>query len=76
MSQVKSPTGAKQIGSATPPGADPQAERESQCETISKPGGFKNDPDDPTNPNEVIERSRRTLRQGPLSETAPKKGTL
>jgi hypothetical protein len=37
--------------------------RESQEETVSKPGGFKNDPDDPTNPNEAIERSRRGLRQ-------------
>lgn len=51
-------------GSATPPGPDPKALRESQEETVSKPGGFKNDPDDPTNPNEAIERSRRGLRQG------------
>jgi hypothetical protein len=49
-------------GSATPPGPDPKAERERQEETVSKPGGFKNDPDDPTNPNEAIERSRRSLR--------------
>ena len=50
-------------GSATPPGPDPKAEREKQAETVSKPGGFKNDPDDPTNPNEAIERSRRALRE-------------
>jgi hypothetical protein len=29
---------------------------------VSKPDGFKNDPDDPTNPNEAIERQRRKLR--------------
>lgn len=54
---------AKRRGSATPPGPDPKALRESQEETVSKPGGFKNDPDDPTNPNEAIERSRKALRQ-------------
>jgi hypothetical protein len=53
----------KSKGSATPPGSDPKAVRESQADTVSKPGGFKNDPDDPTNPNEAIERSRRALRQ-------------
>lgn len=30
--------------------------------TVSKPGGFKNDPDDAKNPNEAIERHRRKLR--------------
>jgi hypothetical protein len=39
-----------------------QAIEESQQESVSKPGGFKNDPDDPTNPNEAIERSRRAVR--------------
>jgi hypothetical protein len=53
----------KPKGSATPPGPDPKAEREKQAETVSQPGGFKNDPDDPTNPNEAIERSRRQLRE-------------
>jgi hypothetical protein len=33
-----------------------QAEEESEAETVSKPGGFGNDPDDPSNPNEVRER--------------------
>lgn len=33
-----------------------QAEEESTEPSASKPGGFKNDPDDPTNPNEVRER--------------------
>lgn len=51
-------------GSAAPPGPDPKAERERNCETISdaNPGGFNNDPNDPTSPNEAVERSRRTLR--------------
>jgi hypothetical protein len=35
---------------------------ESAKPTVSKPGGFKNDPDDPTNPNEAIERSRRRVK--------------
>jgi hypothetical protein len=38
-----------------------KAIEESREETISKPGGFANDPDDPTNPNEAIERHRRKL---------------
>jgi hypothetical protein len=29
---------------------------------VSKPGGFKNDPDDAKNPNEAIERHRRKVR--------------
>jgi hypothetical protein len=61
-------------GSATPPGPDPKAARERDCETVSRPGGFKNDPDDPTSPNEAIERSRRTLRPKPLPETPPPTG--
>ena len=40
-----------------------QAEEESQAESVSKPGGFKNDPDDPTNPNEVRERHLKKLRR-------------
>jgi hypothetical protein len=36
---------------------------ESRETTASKAGGFKNDPDDPTNPNEAIERHRRKLRR-------------
>jgi hypothetical protein len=43
-------------------GDEKEAAAESQEETVSKPGGFENDPDDPTNPNEAIERSRRKLR--------------
>ncbi len=62
-------------GSATPPGPDSKADRERERETISNstPGDFKNDPDDPTNPNEAIERSRRTLRR-PQEEPPPKRG--
>jgi len=55
-------------GSATPPGPDPKAARERARETISRPGGFQNDPDDPTSPNEAIERSRKALRPSPLPE--------
>jgi hypothetical protein len=39
-----------------------EAIEENEQPTISKPGGFENDPDDPTNPNEAIERHRRKLR--------------
>lgn len=39
-----------------------KAVEESQKPTASKPGGFENDPDDPTNPNEAIERTRKKLR--------------
>jgi hypothetical protein len=68
-----SSTGPTRKGSATPPGPDPKAARERECETVtqSTPGGFKNDPDDPTNPNEAIERSRRTLRR-PAPQTPPR----
>ena len=55
-------------GSAAAPPPDPKVAHEQQCDTVSSehPGAFKNDPDDPTNPNEVIERSRRQLRPSPL----------
>jgi hypothetical protein len=45
-----------------PDKSEQQAVEESQKPTVSRPGGFKNDPDDPTNPNEAIERHRRKLR--------------
>ncbi len=38
-----------------------KAEEESEAPTFSRPGGFKNQPDDPTNPNEARERVRRKL---------------
>jgi hypothetical protein len=40
-----------------------KALEESKKPTASRPGGFKNDPDDPTNPNEAIERQRRQVRR-------------
>jgi hypothetical protein len=39
-----------------------QVEEERQADSVSTPGGFKNDPDDPTNPNEVRERHLKKLR--------------
>lgn len=41
---------------------DAKAEKEQHEETVSQPGGFKNDPDDATNPNEAIERHRQKVR--------------
>jgi len=38
-----------------------QAEEEDKAETVSKPGGFPNDPDDPKNPNEVRERHLKKI---------------
>ena len=40
-----------------------QAEEESKAQPASKPGGFKNDPDDPTNPNEVRERTLKKIKR-------------
>jgi hypothetical protein len=40
-----------------------QADEEKGADTVSKPGGFKNDPDDPTNPNEVRERHSKKIRR-------------
>ncbi len=57
--------GAKPAG-RDPKALDPKAVKEQGRETVSRPGGFQNDPDDPTNPNEAIERSRQTLRPNPL----------
>jgi hypothetical protein len=39
-----------------------QAEEERKALTVSKPGGFRDDQDDCTNPNEVRERYLRKLR--------------
>jgi hypothetical protein len=39
-----------------------QAEEENQEETASKPGGFRNDPEDPKNPNEVRERHLKKIK--------------
>lgn len=39
-----------------------KAAKERSEGAVSQPGGFDNDPDDATNPNEAIERHRRKLR--------------
>jgi len=39
-----------------------QAEEESKQEPATKPGGFQNDPNDPTNPNEVRERHLKKVK--------------
>jgi hypothetical protein len=46
-----------------------QAEEERKAQTLSRPGGFRNDPDDPTNPNEVRERYLIKLREMTLRLT-------
>lgn len=40
-----------------------QAEEESKAAPLSKPGGFQNDPKDPTNPNEVRERQLKKIKR-------------
>jgi hypothetical protein len=40
-----------------------KAEEESKAPPASKPGGFNNDPDDPTNPNEARERTLKKIRR-------------
>jgi hypothetical protein len=40
-----------------------QAQEESKSDTVSKTNKFTNDPDDPTNPNEVREGHLRKLRR-------------
>jgi hypothetical protein len=40
-----------------------KAEEESKASPASKPGGFNNDPDDPTNPNEARERTLKKIRR-------------
>ena len=40
-----------------------QADEEAAAETVSKPGGFDNDPNDSTNPNEVRERHLKKIKQ-------------
>ena len=73
MADPTSPNNPSPKGSATPPPPDPKAVHERGLETVSdsKPGGFKNDPNDPTSPNEAIERSRRTLRRPLPAEPEP-----
>jgi hypothetical protein len=73
MANPTSPNHPPRKGSATPLPPDPKAIHEQGFETVSdsKPGGFKNDPNDPTSPNEAIERSRQSLRRPSHVEPAP-----
>jgi hypothetical protein len=41
---------------------DRQAEEENLTDSASRPGGFKNDPADPKNPNEVRERHLKKIK--------------
>jgi hypothetical protein len=66
MPNSTSSPGPANKGSVKPPAPDPKAVNERSSDTVSRPGGYENDPDDPTNPNEAIERSRQTLRPSPL----------
>jgi hypothetical protein len=66
MPSPTSSEGPQHMEKAKPAERDSKAAEEQACETVSRPGGFKNDPDDPTSPNEAIERSRQTLRPNPL----------
>jgi hypothetical protein len=56
------PPSEHEKGHKHPHEKEKQAIEESKQPTVSRPGGYKNDPDDPTNPNEAIERHRRKLR--------------
>jgi hypothetical protein len=53
-------------GAAIDPGKrspdEQKAVEERSQEPATKPGGFKNDPDDPSNPNEVRERHLKTVK--------------
>jgi hypothetical protein len=40
-----------------------KAQEESKAPPATKPGGFNNDPDDPTNPNEARERTLKKIRR-------------
>jgi len=65
MPKISSSTNDRPAGASVKPKekTDPKAVEESHAPTVSRPGGFRNDPDDPTSPNEAIERSRRKLRR-------------
>ncbi|HEX3848553.1 MAG TPA: hypothetical protein VHV81_14315 [Steroidobacteraceae bacterium] len=45
-----------------------KAEEEHSHEPISKPGGYANDPKDPTSPNEARERAHNKLHDRPGSK--------
>ena len=60
------PRGPADTDTAANPGKskdERQAEEESQADSASDPGGFPNDPDDPTNPNEVRERQLNKIKR-------------
>lgn len=40
-----------------------QADEERKRDSATKPGGFRNDPDDPTNPNEVREHHLKQVKK-------------
>jgi hypothetical protein len=44
------------------PKNEKQAEEEGKADSVSKPGGFRNDPDNPKNPNEARERHQKKVR--------------
>jgi hypothetical protein len=44
------------------PKDEKQADEEGRAETASRPGGFRNDPDNPKNPNEARERHQQKIR--------------
>jgi hypothetical protein len=54
-------------GAAADPGKpsadERKAEEERRRQPATKPGSFQNDPDDPSNPNEVRERHLKTVKQ-------------
>jgi hypothetical protein len=54
-------------GAAVDPGKrsadERKAHEERSKESATKPGGFQNDPDDPSNPNEVRERHLKTVKE-------------
>jgi hypothetical protein len=49
---------------------------ESREPTVPRPGGFVNDPDDPTNPNKEIDRYRRKLRQLIVNASCSRSGAI
>jgi hypothetical protein len=56
-------TGESSVPSKGKPKDERRADEEAAQDTVSKPGGFHNDPDDPRNPNEVRERHLKKIKQ-------------
>jgi hypothetical protein len=62
---AESPRSSVESGPAVEKGKskdERQAEEEGKAETVSRPGAFPNDPDDPRNPNEVRERHLKKIK--------------